>query len=624
MGQSKSASNADCRVKSKSANNPFPAKVKKILQHLSTKPGVYQMLDKQGDILYVGKAKNLSNRVKSYFVKNHESPKTQLLVSYIEDIHTTICETETEALLLENNLIKQYKPRFNVVFRDDKSYPYVFLSKENYPKVVYHRGAKARQGDYFGPFPSSTAVRQSLSLIQKTFRIRQCEDSYFANRSRPCLQYQIKRCTAPCVGYISEEDYARDIKNVKRFYEGKSDEVIESLQAQMEAASEQLEFENAARFRDQIKHLRHVSRSQSISGQGDDCDAIAIEYASGVICILLIFIRNGAIVGNKSYFPKNPLEQDLNLVLQDFVSHYYLSGAEVPRKVFVNRAIEQSDNLSQAILKKHHIKPDFLMPKRGQNKEWLDFAQKNAVHSLRAKLNKQSNVQKRLMALEEVLELSTMPKHLECFDISHTQGNQTVASCVVFDETGPKKADYRMFNISGVNAGDDYAAMHQALTRRYKRVRDEGSPLPDLVIIDGGKGQLSQAEDVFESLGLDTSCLLGVSKGSDRKAGMELLWLVGEHRPIALDADHQGLHVIQHIRDEAHRFAITKHRQQRKKNTTKSFLEEIPGVGAKRRQNLLKHFGGWQEIEKASLKDIAKAPGISLAIAEKIYNYLHG
>ncbi len=598
--------------------------IKKILQHLSAKPGVYRMLDINGDILYVGKAKNLSNRVKSYFVKNHASPKTQLMVSYVEDIATTVCETETEALLLENNLIKKHRPRFNVLFRDDKSYPYIFLSKETYPKLVYHRGAKKQKGDYFGPFPSSTAVRQSLSLMQKTFRVRQCEDSYFANRSRPCLQYQIKRCTAPCVNYISEKSYAEDIDSIRQFYNGRSETVIKAIQIKMEHASESLQFEDAARYRDQIKNLRHVIQKQAISGSDADLDAVAIEYASGIACVLVLFIRQGQIVGNKSYFPKVPKDTELNEVLETFLRQYYLSDAEVPKRVLIQKSTEGLELIQEAVSASQQRKIEFKIPVRGQQKEWLNFAQKNSAHSLRSKLNHKTNVFERISKLQEALDLDRLPKYLECFDISHTQGNQTVASCVVFDEQGPKKSAYRIFNISGITAGDDYAAMKQALQRRYGRLKDEGKPLPDLVIIDGGKGQLTQAEDVFTELGLDTGILLGVSKGSDRKVGMELLWQVGEHRPIQLDESNKGLHHIQHIRDEAHRFAITKHRQQRKKSATKSLLEEIPGVGAKRRQSLLKHFGGWQEVEKASIKDIAKAPGISLALAEKIYDYLHG
>ncbi len=604
--------------------NTIPEKIVKILQHLSTKPGVYRMLDSDGQVIYVGKAKNLNNRVKSYFVKNHSSLKTQLLVTLIDDITTTLCETETEALILENNLIKKHKPRFNILFRDDKSYPYIFLSKEDYPKLVYHRGAKKQKGDYFGPFPNPAAVRQSLSLVQKTFRIRQCEDSYFANRTRPCLQYQIKRCSAPCVNYISKENYAEDIHSIRQFYQGKSEAIIQKLQGKMDLASENLEFEEAARYRDQIKNLRHVIQKQVISGNSSDLDAVAVEYASGVACALVLFIRQGTIVGNKSYFPKIPKDTDLAEIEQNFLRQYYLSGAEVPSTILVQNSHEDYQLLQSVLTQEQDRKVIFKTPHRGQLKEWVTFAKKNAIHALRSKLNSKTNMFERLSELQQALGLSKLPKRLECFDISHTQGNQTVASCVVFDEAGPKRADYRIFNISGITGGDDYAAMKQALTRRYQRLLDEKKALPDLVIVDGGKGQLSQAEEVFTELGIDTSLLLGVSKGSDRKAGMEQLWFVGEHRPTVLPESSKALHIIQHIRDEAHRFAISKHRLQRKKSATKSLLEEIPGVGAKRRQSLLKHFGGWQEVEKASVKDIAKAPGISESIAQNIYDYLHG
>ncbi len=597
--------------------------IKKILAHLSKKPGVYQMLGKDGETLYVGKAKNLSNRVKSYFVKQHQSPKTELLVTYIEDIHTTVTETETEALLLENNLIKKYKPRFNVLFRDDKSYPFVFLSAGDFPRLAYHRGAKKEKGDYFGPFPSTSAVRQSLSLIQKTFQIRQCEDSYFANRSRPCLQYQIKRCTAPCVGYISKEEYAKDVENVKLFYQGKSEQVIKRLQKKMDMASQNLEFEIAARYRDQIKQMRHVMQQSVISGNASDMDVIGVSYASGVCCILLVFIRQGMIVGNKTYFPKVPKHSDLQEIVSTFLGFYYLSGAEIPKQVVIENLPEDIEALQEAFSQQRGSKVTLRQASRGQVKEWQTFANKNAEHSLRAKLNSKSNFTQRLLDLQKALQMEQMPKHVECFDISHTQGKQTVASCVVFDENGPKKADYRIFNISGITGGDDYAAMQQALTRRYKRLRDEQQALPDLVIVDGGKGQLAKAEEVFNELDLQSVYLIGVSKGSDRKVGMEQIWFPGQHQPLLLDDDSKALHFIQHIRDEAHRFAITKHRHQRKKSATKSMLEEIPGVGAKRRQALLRHFGGWQEVEGASVKEIAGAPGISLSLAQKIYDYLH-
>ncbi|NVK22899.1 MAG: excinuclease ABC subunit UvrC [Kangiellaceae bacterium] len=598
--------------------------IKKILAHLSKKPGVYQMLDKKGEPLYVGKAKNLSNRVKSYFIKQHISPKTELMVSYVEDIHTTVTETETEALILENNLIKKFKPRFNVLFRDDKSYPFVFLSSGDYPRLAYHRGAKKEKGEYFGPFPSSTAVRQSLSLMQKTFQIRQCEDSYFANRSRPCLQYQIKRCTAPCVGFISQEDYAKDVNNIRLFYQGKSEQVIKQLQKKMDKASLNLEFELAARYRDQIKNMRHVMQQQVISGNDSDLDVIGVAYASGVCCIMVVFIRQGMMLGNKTYFPKVPKFSDIGEIINSFISFYYLSGAEIPKQVAINSIEPQLQELADAISEHKGSKVSIKSVTRGQIKEWQNFADKNAAHSLRAKLNSKSNFTKRLLELQKVLQLEQIPKAIECFDISHTQGQQTVASCVVFDENGPKKADYRMFNISGITAGDDYAAIGQALKRRYKRLKEELKQLPDLVIVDGGKGQLAKAEEIFDELELNAVSLIGVSKGSDRKVGMEQIWVPGQHQPLLLKDDSIALHFIQHIRDEAHRFAITKHRHQRKKSATKSLLEEIPGVGNKRRQSLLRHFGGWQEVEKASIKDIAKAPGISLALAEKIYDYLHG
>ena len=607
--------------KDTSADKPH---IKKILAHLSHKPGVYQMLDENGETLYVGKAKNLSNRVKSYFTKQYQSSKTELLVTYIEDIHTTVTETETEALLLENNLIKKYKPRFNVIFRDDKSYPFVFLSAGDFPRLAYHRGVKKEKGDYFGPFPSSSSVRQSMSLMQKTFQVRQCEDSYFENRSRPCLQYQIKRCTAPCVGYISQEDYAKDVQNIKLFYQGKSEQVITRLQKKMDKASQQLAFELAARYRDQIKQMRQVMQQQIISGNASDLDIIGVAYASGVCCILIVFIRQGMIVGNKSYFPKLPKHSEMDEIISSFISFYYLSGAEIPKHIISEVLTDDIDAIAEAISEHKQAKVIIKRAQKGQIKEWLDFANKNALHSLRARLNSKSNVQQRLMELQQALQLDELPGRIECFDISHTQGQQTVASCVVFDQEGPKKSDYRMFNISGITAGDDYAAIAQALERRYKRLKEENRALPDLVIVDGGKGQLGKAEEVLEKLDLSHLNLIGVSKGSDRKVGMEHIWFPGQAHPLLLEDDSKALHLIQHIRDEAHRFAITKHRHQRKKSATKSLLEEIPGVGAKRRQALLRHFGGWQEVEGASVKEITKVSGISPSLAQKIYDYLHG
>lgn len=597
--------------------------VKSFLSQLTEKPGVYRMLDKEQQVIYVGKAKNLKKRVSSYFNKSDLSVKTQVMVKQVCGIEYTVTNTETEALLLENNFIKELKPRYNVLFRDDKSYPYVYLSKGDYPRLAYHRGAKKAKGDYFGPFPSSGAVRQSLSLIQKLFRVRQCEDSVFKNRSRPCLQYQIKRCTAPCVNYISKEDYAQDVKLTRLFYQGKDEQVMDELKARMEQASQNLEFETAAYFRDQISSMRKVVEKQVISGAEVDLDIFSFAIKAGVACVVIVFIRQGKVLGTKSFFPKITSINSIADLAESFIVQYYLTKREVPSEVILSESSADTDVLAAAIREIAERQVRVSSKVRSDRASWLKLANQNCQQTLLSKLNLQTNQSKKLKALQEDLKLQQMPNHMECFDISHTMGEGTVASCVVFKEGAPDRQSYRRFNIKDVTPGDDYAAIEQAVFRRYARVIKEQADIPGLILIDGGKGQLKSAQRALDELGLSEVTCIGVAKGPERRLGMEQIFRPGASIAQILPEQSLSLHLIQHIRDEAHRFAIAGHRSRRGKARVKSWLEEIPGVGAKKRQELLKHFGGLQNIESAALEDLKKVRGINTNLAEKIYNYLH-
>ncbi|MGD8483500.1 MAG: excinuclease ABC subunit UvrC [Thioalkalispiraceae bacterium] len=608
---------------------------KPFLKTVPRQPGVYRMLDADGVVIYVGKAKVLKNRLSSYFQKNLDSPKTRLLVSKIDRVEYTVTNTENEALLLENNLIKQLKPRYNILYRDDKSYPYIYLSNDPFPRITLHRGAQRKKGRYFGPYPSAGAVRETLNLLQKLFRIRQCEDSFFKNRSRPCLQYQIKRCTAPCVGLVSEEDYREDIRHAVMFLEGKSSQVIDELVKRMDSASNSLNFEQAALFRDQIVSLRHVQEKQYISSGSGDIDIIEAICLSGLCGIQLFSIRGGHNLGNKSYFPKQAeLESDdLGALVERFIAQHYLhanstiSTRLIPEEILLSIKLENKALLEQVLAQQASHKVKLTVPSRGRKLKWQQMAQQNARQAIQTRLNSQATVLQRFEALREVFDLDEMPQRLECFDISHTQGEATVASCVVFDTQGAVKADYRRFNITGITEGDDYAAMHQALTRRFKRLKNGEGKRPDILFIDGGKGQLSQAREVLESLALDNIFMIGVAKGPERKAGEETLILSdplsGQYREIILPADSTALHLIQQIRDESHRFAITGHRQRRQKARNTSVLETIPGLGAKRRQKLLQQFGGLQEVARAGVDDLASVNGISRQLAQQIYDVFH-
>jgi excinuclease ABC subunit C len=596
------------------------------LKHLTSHPGVYRMFDADGTVIYVGKARNLKRRVSSYFQRRDDSPKTRSLVRQIQRVEVTVTATEGEALLLESNLIKKLRPRYNVLLRDDKSYPYIFLSEGPYPRLSVHRGPRRAKGRYFGPYPNVSAVRESLSLLQKVFPVRQCEESYFANRDRPCLQYQIKRCSGPCVGLVDEEDYAEDVRHSTMFLEGRNHQVIDELVQRMEAAAERLDFEQAARYRDQIANLRRVQERQYVSGERGDLDVIALHSDAGASCVQVFFVRAGRNLGNRTYYPANSADASPGEVLSAFMAQYYLAGPGdrvVPSEVLVNVEPDDRALLEQVLGERAGRKVTVTRKVRGERARWLAMAERNAEHALAAHLASRSSVLRRFQALQEALGLATLPGRIECFDISHTMGEATVASCVVFDHEGPVKSDYRRFNIEGITPGDDYAAMHQALTRRFKRLGEGEGKAPDLLLIDGGRGQVTQAEQVIAELGVEGVAVVGVAKGPTRRPGLEQLIISGHNSPLSLPADSAALHLIQQVRDEAHRFAITGHRQRRAKARRRSPLEAIEGLGPKRRQQLLRQFGGLQEVARAGVEDLSTVHGISRQLAQRIYDAFH-
>ncbi|WP_226502786.1 excinuclease ABC subunit UvrC [Pseudomonas sp. MWU16-30317] len=591
----------------------------------SGRPGVYQMFDADARLLYVGKAKNLKKRLSSYFRKAGLAPKTAALVGHIAQVDTTIVANETEALLLEQTLIKEWRPPYNILLRDDKSYPYVFLSDGAFPRLSIHRGAKKAKGRYFGPYPSAGAIRESLSLLQKTFFVRQCEDSYYKNRTRPCLQYQIKRCKAPCVGLAEPADYAEDVRHSVMFLEGRSHQLTNELVVDMEKASMALDFEKAAELRDQVAQLRRIQDQQTMEGGTGDIDVVAAFVNPGGACVHLISVRGGRVLGSKNFFPQVGIEEEVAEVMSAFLAQYYLGNAEreLPSELIVNVVHEDFEALVTAIDTLRGRELSISHRVRGTRARWQQLAVTNAEQALGARLANRQHVAARFEALAEVLDLDEPPQRLECYDISHSSGEATVASCVVFGPEGPIKADYRRYNIEGVTPGDDYAAMHQALTRRFKRAKEGEGKLPDVLLVDGGKGQLNMARDVLRELDVPDLILLGVAKGTTRKAGFETLYLNDVAHEFTLKGDSPALHLIQQIRDEAHRFAITGHRARRGKTRRTSTLEGVAGVGPKRRRDLLKHFGGLQELSRASIEEIAKAPGISKKLAESIYANLH-
>jgi excinuclease ABC subunit C len=594
------------------------------LKSLSGRPGVYQMYAEEGELLYVGKAKNLRNRVTSYFRASGLAAKTMAMVAKINDIQVTVTDTETDALLLEHNLIKKHRPAYNILLRDDKSYPYIFLSDDAFPRLVLHRGSKRKKGQYFGPYPSAGAVRESLHFMQKVFQVRQCEDSYYRNRSRPCLQHQIGRCTAPCVELVSASEYAQQVEHTVLFLKGSSQQLMQTLADDMEAASQQLEFEKAAMLRDQLAQLQQVQARQSIEGVAGDLDIVSAVVEAGKTCVQVLFVRAGRVLGSKSYFPPLRLEQAEAEVINAFIPLYYLEGTrEIPRELIVSHRPEDLAGLQIVLSERAGRKVGIKTRVRDARAKWLQLAGQTAQQNLQSRLSARQTSLERFQVLQDSLGLPELPTRLECFDISHSSGEATVASCVVFDHNGPRKSDYRKFNIEGIIPGDDYAAMQQALERRYKRLKAGEGLLPDVLLIDGGKGQVTQALSVLEDLQIDSVEVVGVAKGTTRKAGFETLIMGDSGRELQLNGDNPGLHLVQHIRDEAHRFAITGHRARRDKKRKGSVLDQIPGIGGKRRRDLLRHFGGLHGISSASMEELMKVSGINEKIARDIYEQLH-
>ena len=597
---------------------------KTFLPSLTRRPGVYRMLDSEGDVLYVGKARNLRNRVTSYFRASGLATKTIALMNKVDDIQVTVTASETEALLLEQSLIKADRPMYNVLFRDDKSYPYICLTEHTFPRLALHRGTKQQVGRYFGPYPSAGAVRESIQVLQKLFQLRSCEDGFYKNRSRPCLQHQIGRCSAPCVGGVESEDYAADVGLAQMFLEGRSRAVLQELKQRMESASKAREFEHAARYRDQIAQLRRIQENQYVHGESGEVDVFALAQDSSYTCVQGLFIRGGRVIGQRTWYPKNELDTPPGALLSSFVSQYYLAseGRVIPKLVLTSIPLDEEELVESVLAGRSGRKVSVTSKVRAQRARWLEMARDNAALSLTSYVAERRNVFSRFVDLQELLELEDMPKRLECFDISHTSGEATVASCVVFDTNGPLKSDYRRFNIEGVTAGDDYAAMEQALRRRYRRLKEGEAVLPDLLVIDGGQGQLGKAAGVLSELQVDDIGLIGVAKGPARKAGLEKILLYGQGE-LSVPATSGSMHLLQHIRDEAHRFAITGHRGRRAKNRRRSALDGIAGIGPKRKRELMAYFGSLATIKGASSEEIAKVPGISQKLADDIYGALH-
>ena len=594
------------------------------LPSLTRRPGVYRMLDSEGDVLYVGKARNLRNRVTSYFRASGLATKTIALMNKVDDIQVTVTASETEALLLEQSLIKADRPIYNVLFRDDKSYPYICLTEHTFPRLALHRGTKQQVGRYFGPYPSAGAVRESIQVLQKLFQLRSCEDGFYKNRSRPCLQHQIGRCSAPCVGRVESEDYAADVGLAQMFLEGRSRAVLQELKQRMESASKAREFEHAARYRDQIAQLRRIQENQYVHGESGEVDVFALAQDSSYTCVQGLFIRGGRVIGQRTWYPKNELDTPPGALLSSFVSQYYLAseGRVIPKLVLTSIPLDEEELVESVLAGRSGRKVSVRSKVRAQRARWLEMARDNAALSLTSYVAERRNVFSRFVDLQELLELEDMPKRLECFDISHTSGEATVASCVVFDTNGPLKSDYRRFNIEGVTAGDDYAAMEQALRRRYRRLKEGEAVLPDLLVIDGGQGQLGKAAGVLSELQVDDIGLIGVAKGPARKAGLEKILLYGQGE-LSVPTTSGSMHLLQHIRDEAHRFAITGHRGRRAKNRRRSALDGIAGIGPKRKRELMAYFGSLATIKGASSEEIAKVPGISQKLADDIYGALH-
>lgn len=593
---------------------------KTFLKSLPETPGVYRMLGADDTVLYVGKAKNLKRRVSSYFQRTLTSPRISLMVAQIARIEITLTRSEAEALILENNLIKSLSPRYNILFRDDKSYPYIALTGDAFPRLAYHRGALSKGVRYFGPYPNAWAVRESMHLLQKIFRLRTCENTVYANRSRPCLLYQIKRCTGPCVELIDEKTYAEDVRMATFFLNGRTTEVVDNLGEQMSTAAVALDFEKAAFFRDQIRTLQKVLHRQHVdSNQDEDVDVIVAVEESGVVCVNLAMIRGGRHLGDRPQFPSNANEMAALDVLLAFIEQHY-EEQNLPSRLVLNIGVDEGRSLFEALAL---TGCQVVLPRGEGERAWVEMAEQNARLALTARARSGERIETRLEALREALSLDTPPQRIECFDISHTQGEATVASCVVCEGGSMKKSEYRRYNISGITAGDDYAAMRQALLRRYEKVAEGEGVAPDLILIDGGKGQVSAARAILSELGLDGLSMVGVAKGDGRKVGLERLIFPDDREPLALGGGHPALHLITEIRDEAHRFAISGHRARRSKARVGSKLEDIPGIGPTRRRALLAAFGGLDHVRNATVEDLCRVEGINRKMAESIYNALH-
>lgn len=596
---------------------------KAFVSTLTSSPGVYRYFDEGGELLYVGKASSLKKRVGSYFLKPRMEPRIAAMVAQIARCEITVTRTEAEALLLESQLIKALKPRYNILLRDDKSYPYIYLSGgEEFPRLAFHRGARNQPGRYFGPFPSAFAVRESLNLMQKLFKVRQCEDSYFRNRSRPCLQYQIGRCTGPCVGLISTDDYRNDVRHAEMFLGGRGSAVTDELVAAMEQASASLNFERAAALRDQIATLRKLHAQNHVQGATADMDVIACRIEAGIACVSVLFFRNGISLGTRDFYPRLPLDAEPADVLAQFVAQYYLDRP-VPREIILGEPIPDEQLLADMLTQQCGHVVEIKARVRGDRAQFLQMAERNAQASLTSRIASRQTLGSRFEDLQNVLGLDESPKRIECFDISHTQGEATVASCVVFGPEGPEKSHYRRFNIAGITPGDDYAAMHQALTRRFRKVAEGEGARPDVLLIDGGTGQVAQAVDVLRDLGITGIEVVGVAKGPGRRAGEETLVLAGSNKEIHPGPTSPALHLVAAVRDEAHRFAISGHRKRREKARERSVLEDVQGVGARRRTALLKAFGGLAGVEAAGVEELMQVKGIDRNLAKRIYDALH-
>lgn len=599
--------------------------IKKFLANLTEQPGVYQMLGAKGEVLYVGKARNLKKRVSSYFSRSQDDIKTAALLKHVNDIEVIITYSENEALLLESNLIKKYKPHYNILFRDDKSYPYILITTDqDFPRIDFYRGHRKKVGRYFGPYPQSSAVRETINLIQKLFHIRTCTDHFYEKRKRPCLLHQIGRCSGPCVELISKEEYQANVRHAILFLEGKNNQIIDELEHQMDSASKSLRYESAAKIRDQIFKLRHIQEKQYIDTSEGDIDVIGYAAKAGIVTLQLTVIRKGRMLGSRPYFPDVPRVFTDEEILSAFISQHYLTGdsQDIPKEILLPKKISDETWLMNALSNQVGYKVNLKVPSKGQRKKWIEISNENAKQTTTQRLTHKTNILERFEALRSELDFEKMPKRIECYDISHTMGEETVGSCVVFNTEGPFKSDYRRFNVRGIKPGNDIAAMEQVLFRRFQKLQNEEGAKPDILLIDGGVAQLQVTKRVLNKFDIKDVLVVGVAKGPSRKPGYETLYLLDEP-PIHLPPDSIALHLIQQIRDEAHRFAITGHRMRRDKKRRTSSLESIPGIGAKRRRELLRYFGGIQALNHASLDELAKVPGISKALAEKIFEALH-